>query len=141
MARKPVSIRQKRVAERILEILSEALQTAVDDPRLSMVNVVEVRVDRELEFAQVWVNSAVADDTERQSIMRGLRAASGFLRHVLAQQLTIFKVPKLLFNWDDQAEKVTRVLSLLDQIKTTESTEGALADVSSAVDELTDSGG
>jgi ribosome-binding factor A len=103
--------------------------------------VVEVRVDRELEFAQVWVNSAVADDTERQSIMRGLRAASGFLRHVLAQQLTIFKVPKLLFNWDDQAEKVTRVLSLLDQIKTTESTEGALADVSSAVDELTDSGG
>ena len=55
--------RARRVADRIQEELAELLIREVSDPRLSMVTVTGVDVDRELAVAKVYV---VADERSEE---------------------------------------------------------------------------
>ena len=48
--------------------------------------------------------------------MRGLRHAAGFLRHELAQRLTIRHVPELTFQLDESIARGARVIELLNQV-------------------------
>src|SRR3989304_3376600 len=71
--------RARRIGKRIAEVLSELLQQAVDDPRLRMVTVSGVDVDRELAYATIYVTAF--DAPERiDEILRTLVRARGFLR-------------------------------------------------------------
>ncbi len=49
--------RVQRIAERIHEDLSEMLIHEVSDPRLAGISVSDVRVDRELAFADIYVSA------------------------------------------------------------------------------------
>jgi ribosome-binding factor A len=110
------SKRQQRIAEQIREILSELLQYQVDDPRLESVTVMDVRIDREFMYADVYV-SALGDDERRDEVMGALEGASGFLRHELGAQIRLRNTPELRFHWDDtlaSAEHIDRLLDELD---------------------------
>ena len=72
-------VRQKRTADRIQTILSELIYREVRDPRLQGLTITEVRVDRELQYADIYA-SALGDDTREDEVMSALSGASGFLR-------------------------------------------------------------
>ena len=50
-------LRAKRIADRINEILSEMLIYDVSDPRLVGVSVTDVKVDREMALANIFVSA------------------------------------------------------------------------------------
>jgi ribosome-binding factor A len=105
-------IRQQRTAEQIQVILSELIVREMNDPRLQDLTITEVTIDRELQYADVYVH-ALGDETKRQEVMQALEKASGFFRHELAQRVSLRTTPQLQFRWDPtlaHAETVNRIL-------------------------------
>lgn len=109
-------VRQQRTAEQIKFILSELLQRELRDPRAQGVTITEVRIDRELQHADVYVN-ALGDESREHEVVTALQNAASFMRRELAQRLSGRTVPQIHFRWDPtlaQAEIVNEILDNLD---------------------------
>lgn len=109
------TLKQERMAERIREILSTLLLLEVNDPALGGVTVTEVRLDRELEYADVYVN-ALGDEESEQEVMAGLRRAHGFLRREVGKRISIRRTPELRFHWDEMLDRAASLEETLDQL-------------------------
>jgi ribosome-binding factor A len=115
----PSPVRQKRVAERLRAELSELLLQELKDPRLHLVTVTNVLIDRELEHANIFV--AAMGEAERQTeVLQGLASAQGFIRRELARRLQLRRAPEVHFHWDATPDRVEHVGQLLDQLKAEE---------------------
>jgi ribosome-binding factor A len=108
--------RQKRVADRLQEEISALLQREIKDPRLTLVTVTRVNIDRELAYASVFV-SAVADETRRKEILRVLEGARGFIRREIGQRVRLRQTPHIVFHWDPGPDNVEQVGRLLDELR------------------------
>jgi ribosome-binding factor A len=109
-------IRQERTAEQIHMILSDLLNREVSDPRLQDLTVTRVAVDRELQYADVYLN-ALGDESRQLEVIKALDKAGGFLRYELAQRMRVRSVPELRFHWDPTlayADEVDQILKDLD---------------------------
>lgn len=109
-------IRQERTAEQIHMILSDLLNREVSDPRLQDLTVTRTAVDRELQYADVYLN-ALGDESRQLEVMKALDKAGGFLRYELAQRMSVRSVPELRFHWDPTlayADEVDQILKELD---------------------------
>jgi ribosome-binding factor A len=85
------------------------------DPRLQGLTITGVRIDRELQYADIYVN-ALGDDSREEEIMAALERASGFMRRDLAQKLSLRTVPQLHFHWDPTLAHAERISELLDNL-------------------------
>ena len=109
------SKRQRRVADQVREILSELLTFEVQDPRLSGLTVMDVEIDRELMYADVYVSSLDGDEA-REQVMTGLDSARGYLRRELGNQLRLQHTPELRFKWDESLTYGDHIESLLSSL-------------------------
>jgi ribosome-binding factor A len=120
----PSNTRVLRIAERIRNEMADLLRRGVADPRLEMVTVTGVEVDRELAFATIYVTSLDAQE-RRQEILRALEGARGFFRTELARRIELRAFPKVRFRWDDSADEGAKIEALLKQLNATpEDSEG-----------------
>ncbi len=108
----PSGIRLQRIADRIRQDLSEVLIREVSDPRLEQIFVTDVKVDRELAFADVYV-SAIEGASRSKDVLAGLESASGFLRRNLAAKVELRAFPRLRFHWDPTPENADHIEKLL----------------------------
>ena len=67
-------LRAKRIADRIREELSEMLINTNTDPRLQWVSVTDVRVDRELAYANIFVSDPNGSE-RKDEILEGFVSA------------------------------------------------------------------
>lgn len=96
------SRRSHRMGDQIMREVSEMLALEVADPRLAMVTVSGVRMNRDLSIAEVlWSASAGADVA---AVQAGLEKAAPFLRGRLGKRLKTKFIPKLVFRHDDYLE-------------------------------------
>ncbi len=112
----PSKLRIDRISDRIRQDLSEMLVREVQDPRLSGVSVTDVKVDRELAYADIYV-SAVEGQERAKEVLQGMESASGFLRHALAERIDLRTFPRLRFHWDPTPERADHIERLLATIK------------------------
>ena len=112
----PTPIRQKRVADRLLQEISSLLLN-MNDPRLNLVTVTIVNIDRELEHANVFV-STVGDEARRKEVMQVLNGAKGYIRREVSQRVQLRRAPELIFHWDPSPEKAEHISQILDELKT-----------------------
>lgn len=85
----------------------------INDPRLRQIFITDVRIDRELAYADVYV-SAVEGSVRSKEILAGLEAAGGFFRRALAKRVELRSFPRLRFHWDptpEQADHIEKVLA------------------------------
>ncbi len=106
----------KRINDRIKEILSVVLLTKIEDPRLMDVSVTDVRVDRELDYANIYVSS-LDKDADQDEILEALSRASGYLKYEISQEIDLRIMPKLRFFWDPTPQRADRIDALLAQIR------------------------
>jgi ribosome-binding factor A len=109
----PSGIRLQRIADRIRQDLSELLIREISDPRLQQIFVTDVKVDKELAYADIYV-SAIEGATRSQDVLSGLESASGFLRRTLASRVELRAFPRLRFHWDvtpENADHIEKVLA------------------------------
>ncbi|RIK42340.1 MAG: 30S ribosome-binding factor RbfA [Chloroflexi bacterium] len=117
------NIRQERVAELLYEELSIMVSSELDDPRLSMVEVTQVVVSKDLRSAKVYVHHR-ADEISRSEVIKRLQRAIPYLRSQVAERCGLRVVPELVFHYDDTPATAARVDELLRQIAA-ERQEGA----------------
>jgi ribosome-binding factor A len=108
--------RAGRMGDRIMEELAAILQRDVDDPRLTMVTVTGVDVDRELAYATIFV-TALGEEDRSEEVLAALKRARGFLRSALATRIPLRSFPDLRFRWDASYQRGARIEELLDQLK------------------------
>lgn len=116
------TLRTQRIADRIREELSEMLVNELSDPRLVGISVTDVKVDRELTWADIYV-SAIEGSIRAKAIIEGLENAQGFIRRVLAGRIELRIFPRLRFHWDPTLEHADHMEKLYSQIKSLESAE------------------
>jgi ribosome-binding factor A len=115
----PSGIRLQRIADRIRQDLSEMLIREISDPRLHQIFITDVKVDRELAFADIYI-SAVEGSARSAEILDGLEHASGFLRHELAARIELRVFPRLRFHWDPTPENADHIERLLADLRKNE---------------------
>ena len=97
--------RSARLNESMLQVLAEELER-LSDPRLELVTLTGVDVNRDLSRAKVFYSTLGAEtapdvsDSRADDAAAGLNAASSHLRGVLGRQLRIRQVPALVFEPD-----------------------------------------
>jgi ribosome-binding factor A len=111
-------IKRKRAANQLQLLLSELVRAEVDDPRVAGVTITEVRLDREMEHATIFV-AALAGDRVRDDVLSGLTSAQGFLRRELGRRMHVRRVPALHFYWDAGLAHGERIAQLLDGLHDT----------------------
>ena len=112
--------RERRVADHIQKELAVLIQQEVKDPRLGLITINEVKVSRDLGFADVYftsftsstfrANESIGEDAETEgqnsiSPAEVLENAAGFLRSRLAKSLSTRTTPKLRFHYDHTIEQ------------------------------------
>ena len=108
-----MSIKQGRMEDRILAILSELLRREVSDPRLHNITFTEVKLDGELMYADVYVN-ALGDEARQTDVMEGLKRASSFLRREIGKRIRLRNTPALNFHWDTTLAHGERMSQLVE---------------------------
>jgi ribosome-binding factor A len=112
----PTKIRLQRIADRIRNELAEMLVREVQDPRLGGISITDVKVDRELAYADVYV-SAVEGRERSKEVLDGLHSAAGFLRHALAGRVDLRVFPRLRFHWDPTPERADHIERILADLR------------------------
>lgn len=105
--------RARRVADQIQRELPDLIRQEVKDPRVGMLTITEVEVNRDMEFAKVFFTT-LGGQTERDDCLEGLRRASGFLRSKLSQSMQLRVVPKLSFVYDHSVERGMQLTQLIE---------------------------
>lgn len=108
--------RDLKVADFIRDELARIIQLEMRDPRVGkFVSVNDVRVSRDLSYADVYVSSLQADGEQaRAELIEVLNKASGFFRSTLARRHTMRTTPKPRFHYDELIEEGPRLEKLID---------------------------
>ena len=88
----------------------------IRDPNLQGITITEVKVDRELSYAEIYV-SAIEGSVRSKEILEGLERATGFIRKTLSERIELRSFPRLRFHWDLTPEKADRIEQLIMEIK------------------------
>lgn len=108
--------RISRINDEIFKELSQIIRGEIKDPRVGvMTSVVRVETTADLKYCKVYV-SVLGDDEQKASVMKGLKNASGFMRHLLAERVNLRVTPELMFKLDESAEYAVHMNQLMDQI-------------------------
>ena len=117
--------RSERVADALQRELAQLIRTEVNDPRVDMVNVTGVDVNRDLAVAKVYVS--FIDDREDKAIadaVAALNGAAGYLRSQLASRMSMRSVPSLKFFYDRTAKTGQYLSALIDQAIASDTASG-----------------
>lgn len=112
----PSGVRLQRIADRIREEISDMLIKDISDPRLQGAFITDVRVDRELAYADVYV-SAIEGKSRAVEIVQGMASAAGFLRRNLSSRVELRSFPRLRFHWDPTPENADHIEKILAQLR------------------------
>ena len=108
--------RKERVAEVLREEIAQIVGYELEDPRLTMVTVTEVRLADNQRAARVFVTVA-GNEEEHRLAFAALRRAAPYVRKQLGLALNLPRTPELHFVRDKVEEDGERVDQLLEQIE------------------------
>ncbi|MDR2116353.1 MAG: 30S ribosome-binding factor RbfA [Planctomycetaceae bacterium] len=110
-----MSRRTLKAAEAIRQVVSMAILTEIQDPRVNDVTVVRVEVSGDMQTAKVYV-SIMGDETKQNLCMKGLKSSAGFLQSKVAKRIDTRYTPRLDFILDQGVKKQLLVSKILGEI-------------------------
>src|SRR6266498_4883159 len=108
--------RPERVADLLREEISQIVGYELEDPRLTMVTVTDVRLSENLKAARVYVTVA-GNEEEHRTALIALRHAAPYIRKQLGLSLNLPRTPEIHFVRDRIEEEGERVDQLLGEIE------------------------
>lgn len=110
------SNRVGKVADLLKKEIALLIQNEVRDPRVGMASVTGVKVSRDLAHANVYVTLLGKSGTDEvQDSIAALNKAAGFLRSMLAKEVSLRTTPKLKFIYDDSLVRGEYMTGLIDE--------------------------
>lgn len=116
----PSKLRLQRIGDRIRQDLSEMLvRGEIRDPRVLGITITDVKVDRELSYADIYLSAVEGQEREREAL-EGFTSASGYIRRALAERIELRVFPRLRFHWDPTPERADRLERLIASLRSEE---------------------
>ena len=113
-----MSRRTDRINGLLRQEISQLLARELKDPRLSgVVSITQVDTSGDLRHARVFV-SVFGGRQEKETVLRGVNSATGFMRKELRARLSLRHIPDLKFILDESMEEADHVLKLMEQLST-----------------------
>ena len=112
----PSGVRLQRIQDRVKQEISGMLIREINDPRLKQIFITDVKIDRELTVADIYV-SAVEGSSRSAEILAGLESASGLFRKNLSARVEVRAFPRLRFHWDPTPENADHIEKLLAELR------------------------
>ncbi len=108
--------RMTRVNDEIAKEMAQIVRGELKDPRIGvMTSVIRVETTQDLKYCKVFI-SVLGNDEEKANVMKGLKNAAGFIRHLLAERINLRVTPELIFKLDDSVEYSIKMSKLIDEI-------------------------
>lgn len=107
--------RKARVEQALRDVLSGLIDREVKDPRLKaagLVTINHVECNKDLSVARVHVSFFTTDEKKIAAAMKGLEAATGFLRGPAGRGVSLARPPELRFVHDESIEFGMRLASI-----------------------------
>ncbi len=108
--------RARKLAVRIRQIVSAAIESQIKDPRLGMVTVTDARVTSDLREATVFY-TVYGDPTAAADSAKALASATGVLRSTVGRQTGIKFVPTLTFVADAVPDTARELDAALERVR------------------------
>ncbi len=108
--------RADRISDVIKKEVVNVLAREVKDPRLSFVTITRVVMSRDLKNAKIYF-ATIKEGEELESILEGLKSASGFMQRKLGSRLQLRYTPHISFVSDSSIERETRMDKILKDIE------------------------
>lgn len=97
--------RPKRVGELVRMEIADLLTKGLKDPRVGFVSIMDVRMSKDLRYANVYV-SLYGSEKERKGSLAGLRNAAGWIRKAVGERLRLRFAPEIRFFEDTTLDRV-----------------------------------
>ena len=107
--------RVERIQEQVREEVSQMLATEVRDPGVGLVTVTRTKVTGDLSLTRIYW-TIIGDAAERKKTATALERATGFVRHLLAERLSLRRVPEVKFIFDESVAAQARIEEILQDI-------------------------
>jgi ribosome-binding factor A len=116
------SNRLQRTNEDIRLCLAGLLRS-IKDPRVQqgMISITGTETTGDLKYCKVYLS--VLGLQSEKDFMKGIKSASGWLRHELGQRLNLRNVPQLVFQLDHSIEHGARINQILSDLNISEDEE------------------
>lgn len=108
------NIRMNRIGSILAEEISKIISTEVHDEDISFVTINAVKVSSDLSYAKVYFTTL--DDSKRESTLKALNHASGFIRSKLCEVVDLRKMPLITFVYDTSYEYGKKIEDIIDKI-------------------------
>ena len=106
--------RISRVREQLLRELIDIVGR-MKDPRLQLVQIVDVELSTDMSHATIFV-STLGNADDKKQMLQGMHRGLGFIRREIAQRTRLRYAPQLRVAYDDTTERAVRVTALLDRL-------------------------
>ena len=104
--------RGTRVADLIQREVAQIIQRELEDPRVGLITINEVKVTRDLAYADIYFTVLPEENAENsQQVLNG---ASSFLRKQLSKAIKIRTTPRLRFHYDQSVDRGARLSKVID---------------------------
>ncbi len=108
--------RKRRLSELLKEEISDIILKEVKDPRIGFVSITDVELSGDLRHAKIFF-SIIGDQDERDDTLAGLKKATGFIRKLVGERITIYHIPELVFKYDDSIEHGIHISNLIKEVR------------------------
>ena len=109
-----MSVKIDRISSNIIKEISYILAYEVKDSDIKFVTVTDCKLSSDLSYAKIYVT--VLDDKKRESTMKALNEASGFIRKELADRIEVRHTPELEFIYDESIEYGKKIEDIIEKI-------------------------
>jgi len=107
--------RVQRMAEFLKKEISDILLKEVKDPRIGFVSLTDIEVSGDLKYAKVYV-SVYGEEKEKEKTMKGLKKATGYIRKLLGERITVYHTPEILFKYDNSIEHGVHISEIIKKV-------------------------
>lgn len=107
--------RVERIAQQVGEEVSQMLATEVRDPGVGLVTVTRAKVTADLSLARIYW-TILGDAAERKKTAKALERATPFIRHLLAERLTLRRAPEVKFQFDESVAAQDRIEQIIQEL-------------------------
>ncbi|MEX2559102.1 MAG: 30S ribosome-binding factor RbfA, partial [Pirellulales bacterium] len=125
------SRRVQKAAQAVREVVSMAILTDLNDPRVENVTVTSVEMTPDMRQAKVYV-SIMGSETKQRLVLAGLKSAAGYLQSKVASRIDTRYTPRLEFVLDQGVKKSIQIAEILGRVLPAETPRQDQADAGSA---------
>ena len=107
--------RSDRIAAQMQKDLSVLIRQEIPESARYLLGITTVDLNTDYSHATIYVSLISASLVERDAIVNKLNQSSAWLRRCLGQQIRLHHTPELRFCYDNQSERSSVLLGLIDE--------------------------